>query len=200
MSEDLRSMGPRPAASDITGETYDGRTIAFHWITVVLVAFQWIGAHYIDAFPRGPLRVDARSTHIAVGAALILVLTARLAWRNQGGLRLAPLGHPALAATARMVHAALYAQVAAVLAAGLANARIRGDNLFKLLQIPKLAPGHAGLKSFVESLHEWLANSLLILAGLHAAAAIAHQFIWKDTTLRRMSPWGRDAARVRKTS
>jgi cytochrome b561 len=189
MSEDPRSMGPRPAASDVTGEAYDGRTIAFHWVTVALVAFQWIGAHYIDAFPRGPLRVDARSTHIVVGVALILVLAARLAWRNGGGRRLAPLGHPALATIGRLTHWALYALVAAVLAAGVANAWIRGDNLFNLLQIPKLAPGQAGLKGFVATLHEWLANSLLILAGLHAAAALAHEFVLKDTTLRRMRPW-----------
>lgn len=199
MSEDLRAMGPRRAVSDTTGEAYDGRTIAFHWATVILVAFQWILAHYIDAFPRGPLRVDARSTHITVGVLLILVVLARLAWRNRGGVQLAPLGHPALAVVARITHWILYALVAAVLLAGIANAWIRGDNLFNLAQIPKLAPGNTALKSTVETLHEWLANSLLILAGVHALAALAHEFVWKDTTLRRMSPWRHSVGPSEKT-
>jgi cytochrome b561 len=200
MSEDFRAMETPRAVSDATGEAYDGRTIAFHWATVILVAFQWVGAHYIDAFPRGPLRVDARSTHITVGVLLIAVLLARLAWRNRGGARLAPLGPPALAVVARATHWILYALVGAVLAAGVANAWIRGDNLFNLVQIPKLAPGQAGLKSTVETLHSWLANSLLILAGLHAVAALAHELVWKDTTLRRMSFWRHGAAPVRKSS
>jgi cytochrome b561 len=189
MSEDPRA-----------GEAYDGRTIAFHWITVILVAFQWVGAHCIDAFPRGPLRVDARSTHIAVGVLLIAVLLARLAWRNRGGVRLAPLGPPALGVVARAAHWILYALVGAILAAGIANAWIRGDNLFNLVQIPKLAPGHAGLKSAVETLHSWLANALLILAGLHALAALAHAFVWKDATRRRMSFWRHGAGGFKKTS
>jgi cytochrome b561 len=36
--------------------------------------------------------------------------------------------------------------------------------------------------------HEYLANALVILAGLHAAAALTHHWIFHDRTLTRMLP------------
>ena len=46
---------------------YDTTTIVFHWATAILVATQWLGAQIIDWFPKGTLRVDARSMHIVCG-------------------------------------------------------------------------------------------------------------------------------------
>ena len=71
---------------------------------------------------------------------------------------------------------------------GLANAWIRGDTLFMLLKIPAFDPGNTALRKFVEDLHSWAANILLIVAGLHAAAALLHHFVFKDDVLRRMLP------------
>src|SRR5437588_8904287 len=107
---------------DLPLTAYDRRTIAYHWLTAALVAAQWVGAHYIDAFPRGPLRIDARSTHIATGIALAGVLIARLAWRATGGRRLAPVAHPLARSLAKATHHLLYLLLAAVLLAGLATA------------------------------------------------------------------------------
>jgi cytochrome b561 len=36
--------------------------------------------------------------------------------------------------------------------------------------------------------HEYLANTLLILAGIHACAALMHHYIFRDRTLVRMVP------------
>lgn len=188
MTEDLQSMTGRRAPSETSGEVYDARTIAFHWLTAVLVLVQWVGAHYIDAFPRGPLRVDARSTHICVGAAMIVVLLARLAWRATGGRRLAPVSHPLVRALSRGTHRLLYGLIAVVLVLGVANAWERGDSLFSLVKLTPFAPGHPDLKHQIEAVHEWAANALLIVAGAHALAAVAHEVIGKDSILRRMLP------------
>ena len=40
-----------------------------------------------------------------------------------------------------------------------------------------------------------LGNLILIVAGLHAAAAMFHQYVLKDGVLTRMLPWGERAAR-----
>jgi cytochrome b561 len=188
MTEDLHAMGSRPAVSDATGDIYDPRTIIFHWLTAALVAIQWVGAHYIDAFPKGPLRVDARSTHISIGVALIVILLARAAWRATGGRHLAPVQNPAVRYLSQATHAVLYALLTVLLAVGVANAWERGDSLFNLVKIPSFAPGDTSLKHAIETLHEQLANILLIVAGLHALAAIGHEFIGRDKILRRMIP------------
>jgi cytochrome b561 len=36
--------------------------------------------------------------------------------------------------------------------------------------------------------HELLANALLILAGIHTAAALMHHYVFRDRTLVRMLP------------
>lgn len=188
MSEDPNAMAAPGRPSTATGEAYDGRTILFHWLTAVLVAGQWVLAHYIDAFPRGPLRVDARSTHIVIGVALVVLLVARASWRATGGRRLAPVAHPLARRLSKATHHLLYLTLAAVLLAGLSNAWVRGDSLFNLFHLPSPAPGDKALRHQVEVVHEWLANGLLILAGAHAAAAILHPLVWKDTVLTRMTP------------
>ena len=40
----------------------------------------------------------------------------------------------------------------------------------------------------VKEPHELLSNLLLVLAGVHAAAALAHHWLLRDRTLKRMLP------------
>ena len=47
----------------------------------------------------------------------------------------------------------------------------------------------------VTEVHEVFANALLILAGLHASAALAHHWVLRDRTLLRMLPQSRAAVR-----
>jgi cytochrome b561 len=87
------------------------------------------------------------------------------------------------------MHVALYLVLAGVLGAGLWLEWVRGDTLFGLLQIPAYDPGNKALRSAAAGYHETLANILLILAGLHAAAALWHHYWLSDGVLRRMLPW-----------
>lgn len=181
-------------------EHYDSSTIALHWVVVLLVACQWLGAHTIDWFPRGALRVDARSIHILTGALLACVMVARTAWRVRGGRALPPGPSGVMGLAARVLHGALNLSVASVLIIGVFTAWIRGDSLFGLLQISPLgayAPEvrHA-LAERILGFHALGANLILILAGLHAGAALVHHFCLKDGVLRRMSPWNVVGCRV----
>ena len=167
---------------------YDRRTIALHWITAVLVIALWSLGQTIDAFPKGDPRVAARSTHIVCGALLALVLAYRFWWRLGGATRLPPAGTGALERVAVWTHRALYALLAATVLLGLANTWVRGDTLFNLVKIPAFDPGNKALRETVEELHGWAANTLLIVALLHAAAGLAHHFVVKDDVLRRVLP------------
>jgi len=86
------------------------------------------------------------------------------------------------------VHYGLYTLVIGTLLLGITNVWARGDTVFGLFTVPKLSPGDPGVKETVEELHEWFGNAVLILAALHAAAALFHRFVLKDDVLRRMLP------------
>jgi len=63
---------------------------------------------------------------------------------------------------------------------------VRGDSIFSLFSIPKLLPDSPSLKQAVGNLHKYAANALVILALLHALAALFHHYVLRDTVLRRM--------------
>lgn len=167
---------------------YDSRSVAFHWATALLVILQWLGAHAIDLFPRGPVRVDARSVHIAIGVALLVVVIARLVWRFTHAQRPALGGPASMRTVAVTMHWMLYGLVLAVLIVGVLNVAVRGDSIFGLFKIPALDPQNKALRAQVESIHEWLANLLLVAAGLHALAALIHDRLWQRGALARMIP------------
>jgi cytochrome b561 len=170
-------------------QRYDARSIALHWLTAGLVLVLWCVGQTIDFFPRGAPRVTMRGLHICTGVLLALVFCYRIWWRTTGGVHLPPQEGPKpLQLAARLVHRVLYAAVLTTLALGLANTWVRGDNIFNLFTIPAFDPGNRDLRETVEDLHGLCANLVLIIAGLHAAAALFHHHVLKDTVLRRMWP------------
>jgi len=178
------------STADITHNplNYDTRSIRLHWVTAALVTVLWCLGQTVDWFPKGNIRIAARSTHIALGVVLALVLGYRLWWRTGAGRRLPPAGSGIEAAIARVVHVALYAALFGTVALGLANTWVRGDNLFNLFRVPAFDPDNKALRRQVGDLHAWFANFLFCLAAFHAAAGLAHHFIRKDDVLHRMLP------------
>jgi len=169
-----------------TALRYDPTTIFFHWVTAVLVVGQWLGAQTIDWFPRGPLRVDARSVHIVGGLLLTGLIVGRLIWRLRWGRRLAPAGARPMALAAKSVHLVLYLLVSSMVLVGIALSWVRGDTLFNLLSIPPYDPGNRALVRTVEEVHGTIGTIILVVVALHVAAALAHHYVWRDRVLARM--------------
>jgi len=178
-------MSSSPQAPE-TVVRYDPKTIALHWLTAALVIGLWVLGQCIDFFPRGTPRVSVRSLHIVAGAILAIVLAYRIYWRATAGAHLPLEGSALMQRIVRLMHWALYAAVLAAVVLGLANTWVRGDNIFNLFSIPAFDPGNKELRHTMGELHELAANAVLILAGLHAAAALVHHHLLKDNTLRRM--------------
>jgi cytochrome b561 len=169
---------------------YDNTTIFFHWVTAVLVVTQWLGAQTIDWFPRGPMRVDARSVHITFGVLLAALLAGLVIWRLTGGRRLPLADKGALNIVAKGTHWGLYALLAAMVLAGVFLTWTRGDNIFNLFSIPAYDPGNKALPDQVQEVHATIGWLILGLAGLHAGAALVHRYFWHDGVLNRMLPGG----------
>ena len=173
-----------------TPQRYDRTTVRLHWITAGLVVLLWLLGQTIDWFPRGDARVYARSTHIVLGAVLVVVVAWRIYWRATGGRRLPTTELGRLRAAATVGHFLLYLLVVATLLFGLANACERGDNIFNLFRLPAFDPDNRALRGFIEDWHGNLADALLILAGVHALAGLVHHYVLKDRVLGRMRPGG----------
>jgi cytochrome b561 len=94
-----------------------------------------------------------------------------------------------LRAIARATHWLLYVLLAIAVGLGAANVWVRGDSILNLLRVPPYDPGNRALMHLVGGWHALAANTLLIVAGVHAAAALFHHYVLRDATLRRMLPW-----------
>jgi len=173
-----------------TARRYDPLTMFFHWATALLVVTQWLGAQVIDWFPRGPLRVDARSVHITFGVLLAALLVGRVVWRLTGGRRLPLADKGALNVVAKGTHWGLYALLGAMVLAGLFLTWTRGDSIFNLFSIPAYDPGNKALRDQVQEVHATIGLLILGLAGVHAGAALVHRYLWHDGVLARMLPRG----------
>jgi cytochrome b561 len=175
-----------PTKGAMSTERYDGLTIAFHWITAALVLLAWAMANFIDDFPRGPLRVDARSVHIFLGAGVAIVLALRVAHRLGAGKSLPEPHRGILSLLSGGIHRAFYILIGAQVVLGGTLAYLRGDSLFNLVSLP--GSPDKDLRDSIANLHGTIGNVILILAGLHAFAALIHHFLWRDNVLRRMLP------------
>jgi cytochrome b561 len=93
---------------------------------------------------------------------------------------------------AKLSHFALYALLAIVPFLGIIVQLKRGHDLpiFGIWDFVSPWPADRALSRTLLGLHSYLADALLILAGIHAAAAIVHHHVWRDRTLTRMLPGG----------
>ncbi|QYE33100.1 MULTISPECIES: cytochrome b [Sphingosinicellaceae] len=171
-------------------ERYDRRTIAAHWLVAALVIGQWASGRTIDWFPKGAPRIDARSVHLVLGTLLTAALIYRLYWRLGRGRRFPVDAGSIDGRVAAVMQAALYATLVVVVGLGLWNEALRGDSLFNVISLPKFGAyakeARHLLSNQVTTWHSLAANLLLILAGLHAAAALVHHYVLRDGTLQRM--------------
>ncbi|MGB8277517.1 MAG: cytochrome b [Methylovirgula sp.] len=173
---------------DITPARYDRVTLCLHWLTAALVVEQWVGAQVIDDFANGAPRVAARSVHISLGLTLGIILIARILWRATRGRKLPPAEQGFLQVIAAATHWVLYALLVAIIPVGMFLVFVRGDSYFGLFSVPAFDAGNKILRHNVAELHGLLANAILIVAGLHAAAALFHHYVRHDNVLRRMMP------------
>lgn len=126
--------------------------------------------------------------HIVTGALLATLLVARLVWRVTHGRRLPLADAGAPNGVAKGTHWGLYALLLAMVLVDMALAWTRGDSIFNLFKIPAYDPGNRGLADQVQEVHATIGWLIIALAGLHAAAALAHRFLWHDGVLGRMLP------------
>ena len=167
--------------------SYDGTTIALHWLMAGLVlVLCLIGTFLEDLVPKGSLRSGVWSAHFVLGFAFAGVIVALPIWRHTRGRRLAVEDPGALHVLAKATHATLYLLLLAIVGLGIANAFVRGVALVGPLALPPL--GDPEWRRPLTQWHGFAANVLMAVAAFHAAAALVHHYLWHDAVLRRILP------------
>lgn len=172
-------------------DRYGAVLLTIHWLTVVLIVVAWLLGQIKDATPQDWHR-PVQQLHNSAGLIVLLLLAIRLAWRlADPAPALAPsrLG-PLARWGAHLAHGVLYLLMLAVPVTGivLVFAGGRALNIFGLFEIASPWVRDREFAHSVHEVHEWVANGLLILAFLHAVAALVHHWVLRDQTLRRMLP------------
>src|SRR5476651_1200569 len=149
-----------------------------HWLVVALLMIQFPIGWFIPDVHGGPPG-RAMTLHISFGITLLVLIVARLIWRISH--RVAP--ESSLPSWQRVsseaLHWLLYASVLATTLTGWLFASFRGWSVpfFYLFPMPMLASDNASAGKAIDGLHQAMEWTLLVLIGLHVAAALTHLFI-----------------------
>ncbi len=164
---------------------YSTLMIAIHWLTAILVVTAYLLS---EGGPR--VRTDPPLWHFVCGIAVLVLVFPRLIARLLGGAPPAQdAGSALLNKAVKLGHGALYLLLLAVPLTGwyaVSRLGVRVD-LFGWT-LPPIAAAVKGDIGLVANVHQIGGNVILILAGMHAAMGLWHQFIRHDHTLERMRP------------
>lgn len=175
-----------------SAERYGALMQTVHWLTAVFVAAGWLIGQFAH-FPSPKSPPDFwLLLHIALGQCVLVLLVFRLAWRFLNPpppYEKTPFGR-LVEWAARLSHFTLYVLLLGVPILGIIAELKRAGilPLFGFWALVSPWPVDRVLGRTILDLHGTLADALLILAGIHAAAAIVHHWVWHDRTLMRMLP------------
>jgi cytochrome b561 len=160
-----------------------------HWLVVALLMVQFPIGWFMPDVHAGPPG-SAMTLHISFGITLLVLIVARLIWR---------ITHPVAPesslplwqrVSSEAVHWLLYAGVLAATLTGWLFASFRGWSVsyFNLVPLPMLATKNATAIKQIDGWHQIAEWALLVLIGVHVAAALVHIFVYRDRIMQRMLP------------
>ena len=182
-----------PAWSN-TPSRYGVVAVFLHWgMALVLIVLVALGL-YMMALPDAgydQLKITLILVHKSLGILALALALVRIAWRTSNPL-------PGLAGdlpawqqlVARVVHLCFYGLMVLLPVTGWLMSSAGGYPVpvFGWFSLPDLIGQDPRLFEGLTVLHRWLADALLVLAALHAGAALDHHFRRRDDTLSRMLP------------
>ena len=130
------------------------------------------------------------SVHISIGMTILVLIVLRFLWQ---------LSHPVAPesglpgwqrVSSEAVHWLLYLTVLATTLTGWLFASTHGwiIHLYGVAPLPHIVAEGSPLGDELGELHETLTWVLLVLVGIHIAAALVHLFVYRDRVMHRMLP------------
>ncbi len=163
---------------------YSTLIILLHWCTALLVVVAYVLSEDAEHFGNNP-----PALHFTLGFSVLVLTVAR--WATRRAAAAPPAQSIVRWLPARAVHATLYLLLVAVPLSGWYSVSRMGLPVFVLgARLPAIATQASDHASGVVGIvHQLAGTLLLVVAALHAGAALWHQFVIKDNLLRRMGPF-----------
>ena len=177
-----------------TATRYTGTAIALHWLAALLIFATFPLGVYMHELVLTPFKLRLVSYHKWIGVTIFLLTVVRLAWRMKHTPPPLPETIPLWQQrAAHGLHLLFYILLLVIPISGWLMSSARGVPVvyLGLVQLPDLVDKDKALGDLLTTVHQALDFGLLLLVGMHIAAALKHHFIEHDATLRRMLPFGK---------
>lgn len=172
-----------------TADGYGSIPVALHWLTVILIGFAYATMELDFIADRGtPLRLSMKTWHYMAGISVFALTWLRLLLRQAGSTPLmAPTPSRMQTMLATAVKIALYGLMLLLPLIGWLTVNAKGHEVVYFgYVLPALMAENPGRADLFKEVHETLASIGYFVIGLHAAAALFHHYIKRDSTMRMM--------------
>ncbi|NDP61814.1 cytochrome b [Polaromonas sp.] len=170
---------------------YHMASISLHWLMLALFIAVYASIELRVLFEKGTeLRETMKNLHFMFGLLIFFLVWLRLAMRIiYPAPRIEPAPPPWQALSAKLAHVMLYVLMIGMPLAGWLMLSAAGKPIpFFGLELPALIGKNKELAGQIKEVHELVGTIGYYLIGMHAAAALFHHYIKRDSTLRAMLP------------
>ena len=173
-----------------TSEQYGLIAVVLHWIVALaLIGLFALGLWMVGLDYYSPWYRDGPWWHRSIGLMVGAVMIVRLLFRWWGPT---PVPEKSLKRYERhmasITHGLLYLLVFTIVVSGYLISTADGQpiEVFNWFNLPSLISGIENQEDIAGEVHEYLAWFMIVLASVHALAALKHHFIDGDRTLLKM--------------
>lgn len=172
-------------------QQYGATAILVHWLMAgLIVVLLGLGLYMVHLPDVGfdSKKITLILVHKQIGVAAFVLLCVRWAWRQINPQpRLVDTMPDWQKVSAILVHLCFYALMLALPITGWIMSSYSGIPVsFLGFTLPDLVLPNERLFEKFQLLHDCLGYAIAVLICLHAAAALQHHFVFRDTTLRKM--------------
>lgn len=173
-----------------TDSNYGWITISIHWLAASIIfglfglGYWMVDLSYYDSWYK-----TAPELHKSIGVTLFGLMLFRVIWRfNQVQPKPLPSHTLTEKKLGHAMHKTLYFLTFFIMLTGylISTADERGISVFGIFEVPGFGSLIENQEDIAGVIHQYVAYLIIVLALLHATAAIKHHFIGKDETLTRM--------------
>jgi len=173
-----------------TPERYGLVTKGLHWIIAcAILGLIWLGWEMVDLTYYDPWYHKSLSLHRVLGLAVLGLAVVMLLWQRVSRPPALPASIPrAQQLAAHAVHYLLFGMMLLLPVTGYLISTSAGQAIpvYGLFEVPVLVQVDEETRDLVIAIHYYCAYGTGLLAAVHAAAALKHQFIDRDGVLARM--------------